>query len=231
MSLDHNIAIMVRETVAGNACVSATRRKRGATVSASVLRSMPGDPHLPSGPFPLPHGEKKGKDGVRGEPRFPNPSRAAPGAACSAAGTCGGWRNRTLAPQSSGCPGTVLPNKKPGFLIMLSERFPDRPQPVQKRAAFRSDGSLRSDPRCLADHTRHHTVGRLSTRPYPVCDMASSAGGLGNRPYKAGTGVIGETNRGWTAHRWDRKQYISVRAVGELRISPFLSSHYLYRER
>lgn len=122
-----------------------------------------------------------------------------------------------------------FPMRNPGFCY--KERFPGRSQPVRKHAAFRSDGSLRSDPRCLADHTRHHTMGRLSTCPYPICDMASSAGGLGSCPYKTGTGVIGETNRGWIAHSWDRKQYTSARAVGELGISPFLSSHYLYRAR
>ncbi len=37
--------------MAGNACGSATRRQRVSTVSALVLRSTPGGPHLPHRPF------------------------------------------------------------------------------------------------------------------------------------------------------------------------------------
>jgi len=65
MSLDQDIAIMLRETWAGNACVSATRWNRVATGSASVLRSTPGTPHLPPRPLPLPVWERKGECGVR----------------------------------------------------------------------------------------------------------------------------------------------------------------------
>ncbi len=88
LSLDHDSARMVRETVAGNECVAATRWKRVSTVSVPVLRSTPGGPHLPPYPLPLPVGERKGNV-QRRDPRSPNPSRAAPGVACSAAGTCG----------------------------------------------------------------------------------------------------------------------------------------------
>ncbi len=38
MSLDHDIDIMVGETVVGNVCGSATRWNRVATISALVLR-------------------------------------------------------------------------------------------------------------------------------------------------------------------------------------------------
>jgi hypothetical protein len=60
-SLDHDSTTMVRETVAGNACVSATRWQRVSTVSVPVLRCTPGGPHLPPYPLPLPVGERKGE--------------------------------------------------------------------------------------------------------------------------------------------------------------------------
>ncbi len=55
-------------------------------------------------PFPPPliHREQKGKV-QRDNSRSPSLSHAAPGAAHSAAGTCGGWGNRTL-PPTSGLP-------------------------------------------------------------------------------------------------------------------------------
>jgi|GEM_PF-2760167 len=95
-----------RGTLAGNAGVSATRWNRGATVSVPVLRRTPGGPHLPPSLLPLPVGERKGERAARGERRSSNLSRAAPGAARSAERTCGGWRNKALAPQRRGCPGT-----------------------------------------------------------------------------------------------------------------------------
>jgi len=54
MRLDNRISIMVRRTLAGKACVSATCGTTVSTVSAPVLRSTPGDPHLPPSPLPLP---------------------------------------------------------------------------------------------------------------------------------------------------------------------------------
>ena len=74
MSLDYDIAIMVGEMVAGNAYVSATRWQRVVTVSGPVLRSTPGDPHLPPCPLPLPRGERKGERGVRERQNSGNPS-------------------------------------------------------------------------------------------------------------------------------------------------------------
>jgi hypothetical protein len=53
-----------RGTLADNAYVSATRWKRGSTVSVLVLRSTPGAPHLPPGPLPLPVWERKGECGM-----------------------------------------------------------------------------------------------------------------------------------------------------------------------
>ncbi len=67
MSLDHDIVIMVREMLAGNACVSATRWSRVAMLSASVLRHKPGGPHLPPGPFLLPCGRGRRKAGCGNE--------------------------------------------------------------------------------------------------------------------------------------------------------------------
>jgi len=58
-------------------------------------------------PLPLPTWERKGEHVAWGERRSPNPLRAVPGAARSVEGTCGGWRNKALAHQRSGCPDTV----------------------------------------------------------------------------------------------------------------------------
>jgi len=60
-SLDHDSTTVVRETVAGNAYVSATRWQRVSTVSVPVLRCTHGGPHLPPYPLPLPVGERKGE--------------------------------------------------------------------------------------------------------------------------------------------------------------------------
>jgi hypothetical protein len=57
---------MVRRTVTGNACVSATREERVATGSVPVLWSTLGDPHFPSSPLPLPVEERRGERGVVG---------------------------------------------------------------------------------------------------------------------------------------------------------------------
>ena len=77
----------------------------GMSVAAAILR-LSTIPRSRTTPLPQ-RGRGAGGEGVRGERSSPNPSRAAPGAARSAAGTCGGWRNRTLALQRSGCSGTV----------------------------------------------------------------------------------------------------------------------------
>ena len=106
-------AVMVRETLAGKVCVSAMswagiglQRCQRWCCGVRLAR-----PHLPPGPLPLPHGERKGGRlvrltgrailgsvplprgerkgacGARGERHSPNPSRAASGAARSAEGT------------------------------------------------------------------------------------------------------------------------------------------------
>ncbi len=51
MSLDHDIDIMVGETVAGNVCGSATRWNRVATISALVLRRRLAALTFPLAPF------------------------------------------------------------------------------------------------------------------------------------------------------------------------------------
>jgi len=84
MRLDYGISIIVRGTLAGNVCVSATHWNRVATMSAPVLPSTPDSPHLPPGPLPLPHGERKGE---RGD-----------------------WRERTLAPLTAGLQSFFLVN-------------------------------------------------------------------------------------------------------------------------
>jgi len=73
-ALSWNIAEMVRGTLAGNACVSATRWNRVITVSAPVLWSVPDSPHLPLAPFLSPTGERKGRVGA-GTKNIGNPSR------------------------------------------------------------------------------------------------------------------------------------------------------------
>jgi len=59
---------MVRRALAGNAYGSAT-------VAAPVLRSTVGGPHLPPGPLPLPHGERKGEHRVLARKNIGNPLR------------------------------------------------------------------------------------------------------------------------------------------------------------
>jgi hypothetical protein len=103
--------------VAGNACASATRWKKVSTVSVPVLRRTPGGPHLPPGPLPLPVGERKGERAAWGKRRSPNPSRAAPGATRSAAGTCGRWREQNVDTNVVVARARYVPNKKFRFLI------------------------------------------------------------------------------------------------------------------
>lgn len=51
MMLEMARSVVFRETLACNACISATRWKMVLTVSVPVLQSTPGAPHLPLAPF------------------------------------------------------------------------------------------------------------------------------------------------------------------------------------
>jgi hypothetical protein len=105
--------------VAGNACVSATRWNRIATVATSVLRRTPGGPHLPPGPLPLPVGERKGERAAWGERRSPtrHAQRLALPARQGKRAADGGTER--WPPNAVVARARYVPNKKSGFLFML----------------------------------------------------------------------------------------------------------------
>jgi len=63
MNLDHNIAIMVRETVAGNACVSATRWNRGQRCQRLCCGARLAALTFPLAPFLSLTGRRRGRMG------------------------------------------------------------------------------------------------------------------------------------------------------------------------
>jgi len=98
MRLDNSISIMVRETLVDNACVSPA-------VSASVLWSTPGGPHLPPGPLPLPRcgrgrGRGRGEGGLRARVRIPRARTYTDLPRCGRGRGEGGLRARVRIPRA-----------------------------------------------------------------------------------------------------------------------------------